>query len=291
MIAAKTQTRPLRYSAAAAAFCAALLSTCAQPGGDDSAAAALLLAAVAPSSGASCQQTAAPPAGAFVADVAASAPGNTGGVFYDVRCAVNGVRGAGDASGSTDVFSLNESGLTASMVLEWSGRRVLNGGGVDFVVYENAFFQSGNSSQRFMEAAIIEVSEDNISYCGFNPDYTNAPETSYSQDPTKWSRFAGINPVYYNQDQNPMTSANLFNGVGGGDRFDLANLVDDSASFANGCSPALVTNLKASGFVYLRIRAASSLNNPATAAPFLRDPGAFNGPDIDGAIAASVATR
>lgn len=236
-------------------------------------------------------RSAAAPAGAYLADVATSAPSDEGAGFFDSYCALNGVRGLGADNGSTDVFSLRGSGAGAAMVLEWSGRRVLNASGADFVVYENVFVYISNPALRFIEPLIVEVSEDNANYCGFDPDYTHSPETSYVQDPTEWLRFAGITPVFYNQESNPLTKTQLFDGTGGGDAFDLDNLSDSNA-FATGCNTPLRDSLRSSGFAFLRLRAGTSVINPDTGSVFGQDPGAFGGgPDIDGVIAASVGPR
>lgn len=229
--------------------------------------------------------------GLYMADMVIQAPGHTGTAFYDSSKAVNGIRGAGTGAGSLDVFSLDNSGASSYIVLGWSGRRVKNGPGMDFIVFENGFYFSGNSQTRFMDLAFVEVSNDNINYCGFAPVYTNAPQTSYSNDPSKWARFAGKTPVLFNIDTNNLTAAETFqdldsNGepdLAGGDGYDLSGLSADN-SFNTGCTIAVRDDLMNNGFTYLRLTPASRRNNPATAAPFVAD-GASNGPDFDGVLA------
>lgn len=229
--------------------------------------------------------------GVYVADTVVSAPGNTASGFYDANKAVNGIRGTGTASGSLDVFSLDNSGSSASIVLSWAGKKIKNGTGTDFIVYENAFYQSGNSNQRFMDLMFVEVSVDGVSYCGFAPDYTASPETNYSNNPAYWQRFAGKNPVLYNVDSNNLTATQLFqdndaNGepdLGGGDPYDLDNLSADN-SFSIGCSTTLRNDIIANGFRYLRLIPAARRINPDTGAAFVTDSASF-GPDIDGAVA------
>ncbi|HMV44358.1 MAG TPA: LIC_13355 family lipoprotein [Leptospiraceae bacterium] len=229
---------------------------------------------------------------ADTADTVTSAPGDTGSGFQDKTKAINGVRGGGFSTGSTDVFSLTSTGSSASIVLEWKGKRVLNGSGIDFIVFENPFQYNGNASSIFMEPIIVEVSQDNISYCGFSPDYTFSPETTYSTNPTYWKRFAGITPVLYNVETNPLSGNDLYDITKtGGDGFDLDNL-SGANDFNIGCSTTLRDKIKSEGFVYLRLISATARTNADTGSNFLQDTGAFGGgPDIDGVIARYRATR
>ena len=226
------------------------------------------------------------------ADTVTSAPNNTGSGFQDKTKSINGIRGAGLSSGSGDVFSLTATGTNASMVLEWSGKRVLNGSGIDFIVFENAFQYNSNPSTVFMEAIIVEVSQDNVSYCGFSPDYTFSPETTYSTNPTYWKRFAGITPVIYNIETNIFSGNDLYDtSKTGGDGFDLDNL-SGTNDYNIGCNTTLRDKIKSEGFIYLRLTAATARTNADTGANFLQDTGAFGGgPDIDGVIARYRATR
>ncbi len=229
---------------------------------------------------------------ADTADTVTSAPNHTGLGFQDKTKAINGVRGAGLSSGSGDVFSLTATGSTASIVLEWSGKRVLNGSGIDFIVFENPFLYNNNVLTVFMEAIIVEVSQDNVSYCGFSPDYTFSPETTYSTNPTYWKRFAGITPVLYNIESNVFSGSDLYDITKtGGDAFDLDNL-SATNDYSIGCSTTLRDKIKSEGFVYLRLTAATARTNADTSANFLQDTGAFSGgPDIDGVIARYRSTR
>lgn len=227
-----------------------------------------------------------------LADTVTSAPNHTGEGFKNKTLAVNGVRGEGQFSGSTDVFSLAQTGAGASIVLEWQGKKVLNGSGTDFSVFENPFQNSDTPSLLFMEPLFVEVSIDNINYCGFNPLYTYSTPSQYSRNPSHWSRFAGITPVKYNVEKNPLTGNDLFDvSKAGGDAYDLDSLSADN-TYSTGCSEALKNTLKSSGFVYLRLTAASSRINPSTGSYFPIDSGAYdNGPDIDGVIARYTAAR
>lgn len=244
------------------------------------------------SSTAACSSGSAPADPAYLADTVTSAPGATGSGFGDSSKATNGICGQGTSVGSTDVFSLDATGSGASITLEWAGKKVTNGTGIDFVVFENAFYYGGNSSTVFMEAIIVEVSQDNSSWCGFAPNYTNGDETTYSTNPSVWSNFAGKTAVYYNRETNPLSASAIFDASqAGGDGFDLDNLSDDN-SFGIGCSTTLRNDIRdTNGFVYLRLTAASNRTNADTAANFLQDPGAFNGPDIDGVVGRHLTAR
>jgi hypothetical protein len=226
------------------------------------------------------------------ADTVTSAANHTGLDFRDKAKAVNGVRGAGISSGGVDVFSLTATGNTASIVLEWSGRRILNGSGIDFTVFENAFQYSANASTVFMEAIIVEVSQDNISYCGFSPSYNFSPKTTYSTTPSFWLRFAGITPTLYNLETNNFIGNDLYDLTKtGGDGFDLENL-SAANDFGIGCSVTLRDKIKSEGFVYLRLTSATARTNPDTGSNYLQDVGAFGGgPDIDGVLARYRAVR
>jgi len=236
--------------------------------------------------------TSKPQPGVYLADSVVEAPGHTGTGFYDKAKAINGVQGAGTAAGSTTgVFSLDNTGASSHLVLEWVGKRVKNGAGIDFIVYENPFYSGGNSAQRFMDLAMVEVSDDNVNYCGFNPDYNNAPETTYTMNPASWLRLAGRNPVLYNQDSNNLGATELFQDnnadgepdLGGGDAFNLDDLSNNNY-YNTGCNTTVRDNLRTNGFRYLRLTPASRRINPDTGAVFVAD-GVSNGPDIDGAVA------
>jgi hypothetical protein len=232
-----------------------------------------------------------PIAGVFLADTVVDAPGHTGSGFYDRQKAINGVRGAGSGAGSLDVFSLDNSGASTHLTLRWNGKKIKNGAGIDFIVFENAFNINGNPATRFMDLVIVEVSNDNVNFCGFAPDYTNTPETTYSNNPAYWLRFAGRTPVLYNVDSNNLTEAQLFQDndnnyepdLAGGDAFDL-DLLSDSNYYNTGCTTLLRDELKNNGFTYLRLTPANRRINPDTGAVFVKD-GMSNGPDIDGVVA------
>jgi hypothetical protein len=174
------------------------------------------------------------------------------------------------------------------IVLEFAGRRVLSGAGADFVVFENPFNRT--SGGRFIEAVIVEVSENGTAWCGWNPAYTGETDSSVAQfsldiyDVTKYVDVAGLEPVLFNQSTWTGTAADVFDvAKAGGDHFDLADLVASGS-----CDAGTVSAIQASGFVYLRMTTGNS-----------RSPAAFPLPgdsfdqtaDIDGVVARNVADR
>ncbi len=227
-----------------------------------------------------------PPLYKAFADLVKEAPGSTGEGFKNSNLAINGVRGNGKFGGSTDVYSLGTSSSTGYIVLEWSNRKVTNGVGIDFVVYENPFIYQNNPNEVFMEQVIVEVSIDGVNYCGFDPIYTYPNPSVYSKNPEYWVNFAGKNPVLFHEENNRLSEVELFNlAKSGGDGFDLDNLSTDN-TFNIGCSVTLRDEIKNNGFVYLKLVNAFTRNDPNTGNPFLKDPGSFDGaPDIDGASA------
>ncbi len=290
------QTNRLATIALAAAL--AFAQGCApnSSGDDDIAAAAVLLTTGAGSTDLSTTQfdcsaqSASVPSGVVVADTVVSAPSQTGTGFGNTACATNGVRGLGHVNGSLDVFSLTGSGSGASMVLEVSGMKITNGTGIDFMVFENPFSYDGIGAENFIEAVIVEVSRDNVNYCGFNPDYTAANETVHSRVKTDWSRFAGRSTVLYNQDTNALNATDIFDETkAGGDGFNLDDLSDSNA-FSTGCNTTVRNDIQTNGVVYFRLTAATSRVNADTGANFV-DGSNGGGPDIDGIIARYAQTR
>ncbi len=266
-------------------------------GGGNEAAALLPLLAGSLSAGTAtdCPGTSTITSGVALADTVTAAPGaNAALPFRDPNLAVNAVCGGGSDAGSIDVYSIDATGANATVTLEWSSRRVTNGTGTDFIVFENPFNQRGDPNTRFMEALVVEVQDDITgNWCGFAPDYVNGGmETTYSENPAAWQNFAGITPVLYNQATNPLSADDIFNAsLSGGDHFDLTNL-SGANEFSNGCTGAARTNILTNGFVFLRMRAATALTNADSGMAFPQDSGSFGGgPDVDGVIARYVSAR
>jgi hypothetical protein len=218
------------------------------------------------------------PLSQYCADTVVEAPGHTGSGFRDSQKAVNGVYGAGCTAGSLDVFSLDfDSDGSNYIILRWSGRKVVDGNGIDFIVFENAFdYGSCGSGTRFMEQ-MVSLSRDKTSWVDFPHDYTFSPESTYSDDYSKWIGFAGVNPVYYNEKADSFNPSDV-SGYGG-DGFDLDDLDESDTS-----TGALAAEIKANGFIYIKLTAAPTVINPATGSSFVHDE-ASTGADIDGVYA------
>jgi hypothetical protein len=100
-----------------------------------------------------------------------------------------------------EILSLGHSG---EIVLEFTDNVIVDSTGVDFTVFENAFYFP-NSTTAFIEAAIVSVSADGENW------YT------FPWDTSTWKGFAGVTPVFDNQHPTDPT-------VSGGDQFDLADV-------------------------------------------------------------------
>jgi len=112
--------------------------------------------------------------------------------------------------GSLDVASLGNGG---SIVVAFAGNGIVDGPGVDFVVFENPF-ETGNSV--FAELATVSVSLDGVSWQEFSCDTTEPP----------WGDCAGYNPVHLAGMDGPFDA-----DTAGGDGFDLAKIGVDEARY------------------------------------------------------------
>ncbi len=206
------------------------------------------------------------------ADTVVAAPGVDPDVS-DPELAVNGVRGCGEGCGSSDVAQLSlEPPEDAYIILSWSGRRVTNGPGADFVVFENPFRISGSTSV-FMEQMVVFLSRNGVDWVPFPHDYTAPNETVYSNNPEHWRGFAGVNPVMFHEENNPVDPFDPDSA--GGDHFDLSDLPEDGGE---------AQAIREEGFVYLKLVCAPTLINPDTGENFVKDP-VSNGGDVDGVYA------
>lgn len=196
-----------------------------------------------------------------------SAPGATGEGTGDPARATNGVRGAGEGMGSTDVYSLDYTTRT-SLTLGLGGGTAHDGPGAELVVFENAFAIAG-SERRFMDLVIVAVSFDGETFVDFPHDYLADDETTYSSLPSDWEGFAGRTPVRLHADTNPVDPFDA--ALAGGDAFDLADLAGDGEA----------ARIRDEGFRFVRLTPAALATNPDTGAPYPREL-VSNGPDIDG---------
>lgn len=235
---------------------------------------------------------------AYLADIVTEAPGQNHYQFGNPLCATNGIYGGGSGSGSTDVYSLKSSSMSIKcapnekcVVLEWKDSKVKNEAGVDFVVFENPFNRTVTA--RFIEAVIVEVSEDGIHWCGWNPTYSGEKNNTLPNfitdiyNPAKYERLAGIEPVLLNQSNWQYSGDDIFDQLkAGGDHFDL----DDAefGSSGSGCSGAIKSMIQTNGFVYLRLTTANSRDG----ASFPLPPDSFDQTaDIDGVVSKNITPR
>jgi hypothetical protein len=111
-------------------------------------------------------------------------------------------QGAGDSAGGTDVLSLGKNGV---IILEFTDIALVDGPGVDLLVFENPF-------GTFIETGFVAVSEDGGEWFEFP---CAAPIDGGTEG------CAGVHPVYSSPDNgiSPTDPA-----VAGGDGFDLAQL-------------------------------------------------------------------
>lgn len=134
--------------------------------------------------------------------------------------------GRGLSMGSTDVLSLGKGG---SIVLE-VGTPMLDGEGDDLVVFENAFYIGGVMSAPFVEPGIVGVSNDGVNFTEWPCDASASP----------YAGCAGITPV---------TATASFDvdhpEMGGGDRFDLAEIGVSVARFVRIRDANVVTGMRA----------------------------------------------
>ncbi len=119
------------------------------------------------------------------------------------------------ASATNQVASLNAApGAGGSIVLEFTDNIIELGAGLDFTVFENVFFEGGDSTKRFMEPAIVEVALFEGQWFRF-PSHINPPITGTADltRPAYYAQgFAGISATTGETPTDPARS--------GGDSFD-----------------------------------------------------------------------
>ncbi|MFO0738844.1 MAG: hypothetical protein U0270_23295 [Labilithrix sp.] len=141
--------------------------------------------------------------------------------------------GGGEEKGSTDVVSLGTGG---EIVLSFEPNVLVDGPGVDLLVFENAFYANG-ADKPFAEIAEVSVSEDGVTWHTFPCTATEYP----------WGACAGWHTV------SKEDSSSLDPEKVGGDPFDLHDIGVTRAKFVRivdkggmACNP--VNNPKTNGF-------------------------------------------
>ena len=128
--------------------------------------------------------------------------------------------------------------------------------------------------RRFFDPLVVEVSPDGARWVAFEYDLVGGDETEWQADPTRWSGFAGLTPVWLHEELNPVDP---FSAEAGGDTFDFAALPDGPTRDA----------VLSDGARFVRLTSASAVLNPDSGVPFPSDP-ISNGADVDGVYAAWV---
>jgi hypothetical protein len=116
--------------------------------------------------------------------------------------------GGGANQGSTDVVSLGGGG---SIVVSFEPNAIVDGPGVDLLVFENPFYIGGDPMKPYAEPGEVSVSDDGVTWTTFPCTATSDP----------YGACAGWHPVYSNPDNgiSPVDPA-----TAGGDPFDLADV-------------------------------------------------------------------
>jgi hypothetical protein len=154
-------------------------------------------------------------------------------------------KGLGLEAGSLDVLSLGKGG---SIELGFGSRIIVDVEGPDFVVFENAFFPSGDAAAVFAEVGAVSVSEDGLTFLEF-------PCDAEGDGAGRFEGCAGWSPTLA---YDPNTAVPLDPSVSGGDAFDLADVGLASARFVRvtdrsnaGAAPTAGFDLDAIGVVRL----------------------------------------
>jgi len=120
-------------------------------------------------------------------------------------------QGKGSTAGSLDVLSL---GVGGELVVDFGERGILDGSGADFIVFENPFWPSGDSTSVYAELGEVSVSSDLLTWATFACDPRGAGQGRYPG-------CAGWTPTLV---YDPFAVVPLDPAVTGGDAFDLGEL-------------------------------------------------------------------
>lgn len=143
-------------------------------------------------------------------------PGEGGGRGSDYM--PENVLGLPDTVGRTNIATTDPKqilslGLDGEIVLRFDRATIVDGPGVDFTVFENAFvYRVGGKDRLYAEPGEVAVSRDGVAY------------TAFPYDPQTLDGCAGVTPT--RGDQPPDQPS-----VSGGDGFDLSDLGVDSIRY------------------------------------------------------------
>jgi hypothetical protein len=153
-----------------------------------------------------------PPDDHFITGVVSFGPGPCAGFGQEAmpQIVYGPPVGQGLTAGSTDVVSL---GVGGSIVVTFAPNAIVDGPGVDFVVFENPFYIAGNPNNVYAEPGIVSVSDDGVTWTSF-------PCTATQGNPP-YGSCAGWHPVT----SSPASGISPFDYPAcGGDAFDLADI-------------------------------------------------------------------
>lgn len=123
----------------------------------------------------------------------------------------------GEPGGS--VASVLSLGVGGELIVDFGDRRIVDGPGADFIVYENPFAQG--PYQSYAEPAIVGVSEDGVTFVDFPCDLKRVVGDP-AQELWAFPGCAGVRPVLANPARNCLSPEDPLQA--GGDAFDLAAL-------------------------------------------------------------------
>lgn len=123
--------------------------------------------------------------------------------------------GNGETHGGIDVLSLGKGG---TITVGFGGNTIVDGPGVDFIVFENPFRYGADNLQIFAELGEVSVSSDGQTWTTFPCVVGMVPQTGC----------AGAAPVFANGDLGISSEDPT---VAGGDQFDLATIGVTEARF------------------------------------------------------------
>jgi hypothetical protein len=127
-------------------------------------------------------------------------------------------QGKGNTAGSLDVLSL---GVGGEIVLGFGARRIDDGPGADFIVFENAFWPGGDANKVYAELGEVSISEDIETWHTFPCDTAGGGSGNFRG-------CAGVTPTL---EYDASLVVPLDVEQTGGDAFDLAELGLTSARY------------------------------------------------------------
>ncbi len=140
--------------------------------------------------------------------------------------------GEGDFSSQSDPRELISLGDGGWIIVKMA-RKIEDGPGVDFIIYENLYYWDGDYTNAYTEAAVVDVSQDGETWVRFDFDFVidgpTGPHGLPDTVPENFNGFAGIEPTFascdpnYNGDFSDMINP-LDPEIGGGDQFDLSEV-------------------------------------------------------------------